>query len=289
VGSSGKVSRDEVYKEGTEMEPRSRYLVFGLTVVLVLVAATFLLLRQLTITSADDANAQMSLNVKSPSGACDTAEQPTKCNVALGSRFTLAVAVDSLPPGGDYIGFQTQIDYGSLVYEPTALPAGELVWPDSGFPLRSTIVEGVVEHADMTAAFPPFPVSAHVGNIVEMALTCTATDSVHTIELVPYVEFDNPLGAGFMLADQSVVPAKPVDTLEINCSGAVPTPAALVGDVNCSGAVDSIDAALVLQLSAGLISSLACQDAGDVNESGAIDAIDAALILQFVAGLIDSL
>lgn len=61
------------------------------------------------------------------------------------------------------------------------------------------------------------------------------------------------------------------------------------GDVNCSGGVDSIDAALVLQFSANLVSSLSCQENADVNSSGGIDAVDAALILQFTAGLLPSL
>ena len=72
-------------------------------------------------------------------------------------------------------------------------------------------------------------------------------------------------------------------------SGAPPPPGGLVGDVNCSGGVDSIDAALVLQLSAGLVSSLACQQNADANGDGSINSIDAALILQFGAGLIDQL
>lgn len=62
-----------------------------------------------------------------------------------------------------------------------------------------------------------------------------------------------------------------------------------VGDVNCSGAVDSIDAALILQLSAGLAGSLPCQQNADVNGSGAVDSIDAALVLQFTAGLLPTL
>ncbi len=72
-------------------------------------------------------------------------------------------------------------------------------------------------------------------------------------------------------------------------AAATPTPPSLVGDVGCDGSVNSIDAALILQLDAGLIDSLACQDAADVNEDGAINAIDAALVLQFDAGLIERL
>jgi hypothetical protein len=45
----------------------------------------------------------------------------------------------------------------------------------------------------------------------------------------------------------------------------------------------------VLQLTAGVASSLPCQSAGDVNGDGATNSLDAALILQFVAGLLSHL
>ena len=61
------------------------------------------------------------------------------------------------------------------------------------------------------------------------------------------------------------------------------------GDASCDGNVNAIDAALILQFSAGLLGALDCQDAADVNNDGAINSIDAALILQFTAGLLDSL
>lgn len=61
------------------------------------------------------------------------------------------------------------------------------------------------------------------------------------------------------------------------------------GDVNCDGRVDPLDAALILQLAAGLILSLPCPNGADVSGDGAVDALDAVLILQFSAGLIDAL
>ena len=60
----------------------------------------------------------------------------------------------------------------------------------------------------------------------------------------------------------------------------------LLGDVNGDGMISSIDAALILQFTAGFIDSL---PNADVNEDGTINSIDAALVLQFTAGLIGTL
>ena len=70
------------------------------------------------------------------------------------------------------------------------------------------------------------------------------------------------------------------------CSSGYATGERNLGDVNCDGQSNSIDAALVLQKTAGLVSSLACEEAGDVNDDGLLNAVDAALILQKDAGLI---
>jgi len=61
------------------------------------------------------------------------------------------------------------------------------------------------------------------------------------------------------------------------------------GDVNCDGTVGSVDAAVVLQLSAGLIDDLPCPGVADTTRDGLVDSRDATLILQFAAGLISNL
>ena len=67
-----------------------------------------------------------------------------------------------------------------------------------------------------------------------------------------------------------------------------PTPF-LVGDANCDGTVNALDAALILQFSAGLLNSLPCPMGADANADGTVNALDAALVLQFSAGLLRSL
>lgn len=63
-------------------------------------------------------------------------------------------------------------------------------------------------------------------------------------------------------------------------------PAHLPPDLNCDGSVNTIDAALVLQLGAGIVDALPCGDLGDVSADGHVDSVDAAIIMQFDAGLI---
>jgi alpha-tubulin suppressor-like RCC1 family protein len=58
------------------------------------------------------------------------------------------------------------------------------------------------------------------------------------------------------------------------------------GDANCDGILSSVDAALILQFTAGLLDDLPCN--GDANADGRVDAIDAALVLQFTAGLLET-
>lgn len=78
----------------------------------------------------------------------------------------------------------------------------------------------------------------------------------------------------------------PVNT---NTPTNTPTLTKDVGDVNDDGLVNAIDALLILQYNAGLITTLPNAASADVNLNGVINAVDAALILQFSAHLLGGL
>ncbi len=109
-------------------------------------------------------------------------------------------------------------------YKPTANEGDEMVWPDAftygtdpvkTFAARNTRVAGQVEHSSMTSSGPPFPVSTHIGNIVEITLNpCTATPSIDVIELVP-LEPNNSSASGLRDSTGTLIPAS--DSLFINC------------------------------------------------------------------------
>ena len=62
-----------------------------------------------------------------------------------------------------------------------------------------------------------------------------------------------------------------------------------VGDASCDALVNSLDAALILQFTAGLLAALPCPENGDANQDGTTNSIDAQIVLQFDAGLLSSL
>ena len=62
----------------------------------------------------------------------------------------------------------------------------------------------------------------------------------------------------------------------------------LLGDADCSQSLSAVDAELILQLRAGLVTSLACADRADADGDGHVLTVDAALILQYVVGLLTS-
>lgn len=72
-------------------------------------------------------------------------------------------------------------------------------------------------------------------------------------------------------------------SVEITVSG---EPPAWFGDANCDDDVDSRDAAIILQVIAGLLTPTGCFNRADVNGDCRYDARDALLILQTTAGFL---
>ncbi len=230
------------------------------------------------------------------------------CVVAVGAVFTLSVEVIEGPVGG-YVGAQSFIDFGrDLSYSMTETAAEEIVWPDceTFVAIRSQLSPETLSHGCLTSLPPSQPVSMFTGNFVDVSLTCTTGPSSNLVRLVALGDpFAGTSGTKFVLGTGDAVAAK-VSDLTINCVSppsatptappeptstptAVPTLSSLVGDVSCDGIVNALDAALILQLSAGLITTLPCADGGDANGDGVTNPLDATLVLQFVAGLLNSL
>ena len=100
-----------------------------------------------------------------------------------------------------------------------------------------------------------------------------------------------------LVTDATFLDPQPINSATqdgvVICAGvSQPPPTQLVavpGDVSCDGAVNAIDATLILQFHAGLLSSMPCAASADINLDGSIDPLDVTLILQFDAGRIGSL
>ncbi|MEX2158202.1 MAG: metallophosphoesterase [Dehalococcoidia bacterium] len=96
---------------------------------------------------------------------------------------------------------------------------------------------------------------------------------------------------GFLDGEEVAAGSDPLDpaSTPLPTATPTPTPSGATGDANCDATVSSIDAALLLQWSAGLLPAVPCELLADVNSDGEVTAIDAALILQYVAGLLSHL
>ena len=134
---------------------------------------------------------------------------------------------------------------------------------------KATLIERIADLAVYLEDHNDF-----AGDLLSFTLTCPE----NTGDTV--LEFD---GASFIGAEPDLGPPTLIGAT-ISCFGPVPD-RPQPGDVDCSLEVNSIDAALVLQYTAGLLERLDCQFLADVNFDGTIDSRDALIILQDVAGL----
>lgn len=181
------------------------------------------------------APAEMALNLTG--GVCDDPDLPTTCTVPAGATFTLTVNAVHGPANG-YAAMSTLIDYGSdLSYTP-GLVTDEVVWPDvhPDVAFRAQPGPGLVAHGGLTALVPPFPASTYEGAIVELQMTCSASNSQTTVDLLPYGDPEYaPHGALFVEPDgtTNVIPA--VSGLDVACAASPPAPAEMALQITGAG------------------------------------------------------
>ncbi len=203
---------------------------------------------------------------------CGTASgQPTECNMLLDSRFHAIVALHALPPDlREYAGIDSNIAFAGVTSEHKS----DILWPDCGFPATFFA-------ADFLAFGCAAPVggvtSSYVGPIGQSLFVCNASGSI---------TLQHGSGNTALVTENAVMYEAPSggEQLVINCGD---TP--IAGDVDCSTAVNSVDAQLMLQRSALLLSWLGCPQFADVNLDRRDDAVDSLLTLQYDAGLIAGL
>ncbi len=305
------------------MERSKKILVFGAAVVIALLAVTFFMADNFTSTTNADGETEMILTI--PDGDCtdDT------CTVAHDAAFTLAVEMVTTP-AEYILAQSFVVYGPDLTYNMTEGRADEFVWPDCNdvVAVRDQLdqVPNSILHGCLTGLFPPLPISTFTGTLLELSMTCSSSDSTTEVELLP--EGDDRAGTSGALFktpdDTGIIPK--VSNLTVVCGAGVvvptntpgptdtpgpatdtpgpatdtpvptetpvptSTPDQPCGDVNGGGDVNSVDAAIILQFTAGLISDierLAKPDNADVNGDGEVTSVDAALVLQKEAGRID--
>ncbi len=147
-----------------------------------------------------------------------------------------------------------------------------------------------------TATFTPSPTAA-----VQATVTATTEAQLQTSTATPTATSTATTNTTATATPTTLPPSTftptscPAASIQVGgtCATVTPTntpaPEALVGDTSCDGMVNPLDAALILQLAAGMIPALPCPGNGDVSGDGIADPFDAALILQFSAGLLEQL
>ena len=164
-----------------------RLLAFGIPIVAAVAAVVVLAWGSVGAqrVQAQETGGEMTLRLEGDGLDCDSADAPTECQLDPGTSFTLAVDVVSFPDPG-YIGIQTYIDYGQLVYTPTDQADPEIVWPDgNGFQLRGQTCPTCVNHGATSAMVPPFPTSTFTGTVLELSMACSDEYSANDVTMLP--------------------------------------------------------------------------------------------------------
>ena len=179
---------------------------------------------------------RMYLTVTDPDGLCGARAKPLTCDIPAGSSFRLAIVLHGVPAEG-YVAVQTHVFIDRLRYDPTALVAHEIVWPDSLLPLRDESVPGYLSHGGLTSLTPPFPVSRYQGVLVELDMACPPTSSTHRVSLLAYDPPSNALGSSLSLeTNLETVSPVTIGRLDLDPLGhgdSLPTLIAHTLEINC--------------------------------------------------------
>ena len=216
---------------------------------------------------------------------------PAMQTVAAGTDVVVDVVIEDAPSLGAY-EFHLGFDPNALSF--VSVSGAETFLESTG---RNSICLGP-DAADLDDAIISFacgstgaadgPSGDGVLATITFATSCAATSDLAFVALVGEEFYVEPVSLSGVLGS-SISTRNEGGAVTVTGGAACPTSPALPGDASCNERIDSIDAALVLQRSAGLLRTLSCEENADVNQNGSIDSIDAALILQFVAGLIRDL
>lgn len=153
-------------------------------------------------------------------------------------------------------------------------------------PNAEHLAAGVISYACGSLGVGAGPSGAGLLATVTFSTSCAGTSPINFTGSAGPGEVFDPANLSDVLG--ASIPVDATGGSRTRTSGS-PCPSSGVGDANCNGDVDAIDAALMLQFSAGLLGQLQCAAGADVNGDGRVDAIDAALVLQYGAGLLAQL
>ena len=170
---------------------------------------------------------------------CDSRTGAT-CKLATDSAFAVQIVPSTIPDGvaeqlpAGYAGWQTQLDYGALLYKPASNGGDEVSWDRSFFPVRAPLSptgkEGQIGHGDVSAFFPDitglFPVSTQKSAFLILNFNCSqnAGGDFGQLLSLPTFEANNTSGTTFVQPNGATLSVPNVSALTVQCNQAIITP-----------------------------------------------------------------
>ncbi len=211
---------------------------------------------------------------------------PSFQNVAVGGDVVVDLRIENAPV---FAAYEFHLSFNPSVMQFGAITRGGEILADAGRtplclgPNAEDLENGIVSYACASTGGSGGPSGSGLLATVTFRALCPDQTELRFVPVGEDLSVD-PMSISDVLGES-------IDTngvgSDVNING--PDCPVRLGDANCNGIVNPIDAALILQINAGLLSALSCEENADVNGDGSIDAVDAALVLQFSARLLNSL